>query len=194
MYKVGITGGIGSGKSTVAKIFKQLGISVYSSDERAKYLMVSEPLVRSKISSTFGPESYVDGKLNKSFIASKVFSNQKELDKLNAIVHPAVKNDFDFWCSTQQGTYVLKEAAILFESKAHIGLDKVVLITSPKNLRVSRVVKRDQSSEKEVLERMDKQWADSKKRLLSDFEIVNNEKQSLLEQVLRIHKSLCALH
>jgi len=194
MYKIGITGGIGSGKSTVAELFKILGVSVYSSDQRAKFLMVSNPLVRTQIQNAFGEKAYMGKELNKVYIASKVFSNSKELKKLNAIVHPAVKIDFDLWCLSQKSAYVLKEAAILFESKANIGLDKVILVTAPKALRISRVVDRDQSSEKEVLGRMDKQWSDLKKRTLSDFEIVNNEKKSVLAQVLVIHKAIVDLH
>ena len=193
MMRHGITGGIGSGKSTVAEIFKQLGISVYSSDERAKSVILSDMSLKLRIVETFGDESYSEGKLNRTFIAGKVFSNQSELNKLNAIVHPALKRDFDLWCLKQNGIYILKEAAILFESKAHIGLDKVILVSAPKELKISRVLKRDKSTRKEVLLRIDKQWSDEKKRALSDFEILNDEQESLIKQVLAIHKSLCKL-
>ena len=193
MKRLGITGGIGSGKTTVAEIFKQLGISVYSSDERAKFLMLSDVSVKLKIIKTFGDESYSEGKLNRTFIAGKVFSNQSELNKLNAIVHPALKRDFDLWCLKQNGIYILKEAAILLESMAHIGLDKVILVSAPKELKISRVLKRDKSTRKDVLLRIEKQWSDEKKRALSDFEILNDEQESVIKQVLAIHKYLCEL-
>lgn len=193
MMKIGLTGGIGSGKTTVAEVFKQMGVSVYSSDDRAKSIMVSDVDLMHQITECFGAVSYVNGQLNRAYIAEKVFSNQSELNKLNAIVHPVLKVDFDLWCSEQKGFYILKEAAILFESKAYLGLDKVVLVTAPQELKITRVLKRDSSTRKEVLSRMDKQWSDEKKRALSDFEIVNDAQESVINQVLAIHKSLSAL-
>ena len=193
MMKVGLTGGIGSGKTTVAQVFSHLGVSVYSSDERAKSIMISDSELMLQIKAAFGSEAYINGSLNRTYIAAKVFSNQSELNKLNTIVHPALKRDFDLWCTQQKGVYIVKEAAILFESKAHIGLDKVVLVTAPEELKISRVLNRDSSTRKEVLSRMDKQWSDVEKRVLSDFEIQNDEQHSVLNQVLAIHKSLCLL-
>ena len=193
MIKIGLTGGIGSGKSTVASIFKQLGVSVYFSDSRAKFLMASDSKVIAQIEDAFGSKSYVNGQLNKTYISKKVFSDSRALKTLNSIVHPAVKNDFNLWCTTQKGPYIIKEAAILFESKSNIGLDKVILVSSPKELKISRVLKRDQTDKKSVLERMDAQWKDSEKRLLADYEIRNDEKKSLIEQVNFLHKCFCAL-
>ncbi|MDG1144934.1 MAG: dephospho-CoA kinase [Flavobacteriales bacterium] len=193
MIKIGLTGGIGSGKSTVASIFKHLGVAIYFSDTRAKFLMASDPKVIAQIEDSFGSESYVNGQLNKTYISKKVFSDSRALKTLNSIVHPAVKNDFNLWCTTQKGPYIIKEAAILFESKSNIGLDKVILVSSPKELKLSRVLKRDQTDEKSVLERMDAQWKDSEKRLLADYEIRNDEKKSLIEQVNFLHKCFCAL-
>lgn len=193
MIKIGLTGGIGSGKSTVASIFKQLGVAIYFSDTRAKFLMASDPKVIAQIEDSFGSESYVNGQLNKTYISKIVFSDSRALKTLNSIVHPAVKNDFNLWCTTQKGSYIIKEAAILFESKSNIGLDKVILVSSPKELKLSRVLKRDQTDEKSVLERMDAQWKDSEKRLLADYEIRNDEKKSLIEQVNFLHKCFCAL-
>ena len=193
MIKIGLTGGIGSGKSTVASIFKQLGVSIYFSDTRAKFLMASDSKVIAKIVDSFGSESYVNGQLNKTYISKKVFSDSRALKTLNSIVHPAVKNDFNLWCTTQNGPYIIKEAAILFESKSNIGLDKVILVSSPKDLKLSRVLKRDQTDKKSVLERMDAQWKDSEKRLLADYEIRNDEEKSLIEQVNFLHKCFCAL-
>lgn len=193
MIKIGLTGGIGSGKSTIASIFKQLGVSIYFSDTRAKFLMASDSKVIAQIEDAFGSKSYVNGQLNKTYISKKVFSDSRALKTLNSIVHPAVKNDFNLWCTTQKGPYIIKEAAILFESKSNIGLDKVILVSSPKELKLSRVLKRDQTDKKSVLERMDAQWKDSEKRLLADYEIRNDEKKSLIEQVNFLHKCFCAL-
>ena len=193
MIKIGLTGGIGSGKSTIASIFKQLGVSIYFSDTRAKFLMASDSKVIAQIEDAFGSKSYVNGQLNKTYISKKVFSDSRALKTLNSIVHPAVKNDFNLWCTTQKGPYIIKEAAILFESKSNIGLDKVILVSSPKDLKLSRVLKRDQTDKKSVLERMDAKWKDSEKRLLADYEIRNDEKKSLIEQVNFLHKCFCAL-
>ena len=193
MLKVGLTGGIGSGKTTIAEVFKQIGIAVYSSDDRAKSIMVNDVALRLEITNTFGTESYSNNQLNRAYIARKVFSNSVELAKLNAIVHPALKKDFVLWCSNQKGLYILKEAAILFESNAHVGLDKVILVSAAKEIKLTRVLNRDSSTREEVLLRMDKQWSDEKKRILSDFEIVNDEDESVINQILEIHKSLSLL-
>jgi len=193
MLKVGLTGGIGSGKTTIAEVFKQMGIAVYSSDDRAKSIMVNDVALRLEITNTFGTESYSNNQLNRAYIARKVFSNSVELAKLNAIVHPALKKDFVLWCSNQKGLYILKEAAILFESNAHVGLDKVILVSAAKEIKLTRVLNRDSSTREEVLLRMDKQWSDEKKRVLSDFEIVNDEDESVINQILEIHKSLSLL-
>ena len=193
MYKVGITGGIGSGKSTVAEIFKQLGVAVYSSDERAKYIMAHNEILVAKITALFGENSYINGVLNRAYIAKRVFTNKSELEKLNEIVHPVLKSDFESWCKQQTSVYILKEAAILFESKANIGLNKVVLVTAPQDLKIERVVTRDHSTHSEVLSRMDKQWSDEQKRDLADFEIINDEGSSLIEQVLTIHQAITVL-
>lgn len=190
MLKVGLTGGIGSGKSTIAEIFSHLGISIYLSDDKAKALMVSDDELKSKIIELFGHESYKNGALNRAYIASKVFSDKAELDKLNAVVHPALKKDFDLWANKQKSPYIIKEAAILFESGANEGLDKVVLVEAPKELRVKRVMHRDGVSRESVLARMDKQWSDDRKRELSDYIIINDGERLVLEQVLKIHKEL----
>jgi dephospho-CoA kinase len=190
MLKVGLTGGIGSGKSTVAEIFAQLKIPIYLSDDRAKDLMVNNSSVKSAVISLFGKESYVDGELNRTFIASKVFSDQKELEKLNAIVHPALKTDFENWCKNQTSIYVVKEAAILFESGANKGLDKVILVEAPKEMRIKRVMERDKVARNLVLARMDKQWSDKRKSELSDYIIQNDGLHLVLEQVLKIHNDI----
>jgi len=193
MIKVGLTGGIGSGKTTVAKIFKQFGVPVYFSDDRAKDLMLNNKFLRESLISLFGDKVIINGFLNRSYIASKVFSNPKELIKLNALVHPFVQKDFDVWSASQTSNYVLKEAAILFETGADKLLDKVVLVESPEDLKVSRIMFRDGMAEEEVFKRMSKQWSDSQKRINADYIIQNNEKCSLIYQILKLHNTFSSL-
>jgi len=190
MLKIGLTGGIGSGKSTVAETFAQLGIAIYLSDDRAKALMVNNEELKSAIISLFGEESYKSGQLNRSYIATKVFSDKMELEKLNALVHPELKKDFDLWCVDQTSPYIIKEAAILFESGANRGLDKVILVEAPQELRINRVMNRDKVSYESVLARIDKQWSDERKKSVSDYVVMNDEKCSVLEQVLKVHNEL----
>ena len=187
MLKIGLTGGIGSGKTTVAEVFKQLGIPVYSSDDRAKALMLENEPLRASVIGLFGEQSYLEGELNRAYIASKAFSNKEQLNKLNALVHPVLQKDFEAWTATQQSAYIIKEAAILFETGANKGLDKVILVEAPKELKISRVVQRDGIEHEAVLARMDKQWSDEQKRECSDHVIINDEKSFLLEQVLKLH-------
>ena len=187
MINIGLTGGIGSGKTTIAKIFKQLGVPVYFSDDRAKDLMLNNKSLQESLISLFGDEVFIDGLLNRSYIASKVFSNPKELVKLNAIVHPFVQRDFDVWSASQSTNYVLKEAAIIFETGADKLLDKVVLVESPNHLKVPRIMSRDGMTEENIFSRMTKQWPDSQKRINADYIIQNDEKCSLIYQILKLH-------
>tara|TARA_B100001057_G_scaffold188535_1_gene189346 strand:+ start:3793 stop:4374 length:582 start_codon:yes stop_codon:yes gene_type:complete len=193
MFKLGLTGGIGSGKTTVAKIFKQLGVPVYFSDDRAKDLMINNKFLRESLISFFGDNVIINGYLNRSYIASKVFSNPKELIKLNALVHPFVQKDFDVWSASQASSYVLKEAAILFETGTDKLLDKVVLVESPEDLKVSRIMFRDGMTEEEVYKRMIKQWSDRQKRINADYIIQNDEKCSLIYQILKLHNTFSNL-
>lgn len=193
MIKVGLTGGIGSGKTTVAKIFMQLGVPVYLSDNRAKDLMLNNQFLRESLISVFGDKVIINGFLNRSYIASKVFSNTEELIKLNALVHPFVQKDFDVWSASQTSNYVLKEAAILFETGANKLLDKVVLVESPEDLKVSRIMFRDGMTEEEVFKRMSKQWSDRQKRTNADYIIQNDEKCSLTYQILKLHNTFSNL-
>ena len=151
MIKVGLTGGIGSGKTTIANIFMQLGVPVYFSDTRAKDLMLNNKSLQESLISLFGDEVIIDGLLNRSHIASKVFSNPKQLVKLNALVHPFVQKDFDAWSASQSSHYVLKEAAIIFETGADKFLDQVILVESPEDLKISRVMLRDKVTRKEAV-------------------------------------------
>ena len=140
MLKVGLTGGIGSGKTTVSEVFHSLGIPVYNSDKRAKYLMENDPSLRVAIIQYFGEESYRSEVLNRLYLSEQVFSDKSKLQKLNSIVHPVVGNDFALWCKNQSAPFVLKEAAILIESGAYKGLDKIIVVTASENVDRKSVV------------------------------------------------------
>jgi dephospho-CoA kinase len=191
MLKVGITGGIGSGKTTVCKIFETLGIPVFYADQVAKELMIADQILIAGVKQTFGQESYAsDGSLNNKHIANIVFQQQKELDKLNALVHPAVFRAFDAWAKSISGTvsYTLKEAALLFESNSYQMCDVNILVIAPIDLKISRVMARDQVTEAQVLARMDKQWSDEEKAKKADFIINNDETSSIVAQVFALHQ------
>lgn len=188
MLKIGITGGIGSGKTTVCRLFELQGIPVFYADTQAKEIMNTDELLISGIKQAFGDEVYKDGLLNRSKLAALVFNNNIELQKLNSLVHPAVFRAFDTWINQQKSLYVIKEAAVLFESGSYKDCDFTILVTSPKSLKISRVIKRDAVTEADVLKRMDKQLSDEEKEKLADFVIANDEKQLLIPQVLELHK------
>ena len=190
MIKVGLTGGIGSGKSMVAAIFKTLGIPVFDADAEAKKLMESNSALQSAIQLTFGAESYTEGKLNRQYLAKIVFNNAFQLEKLNALVHPIVIEAADSWASKQKSAYVIKEAALMFESGSAANLDFVIGVFAPQHLRIKRVMDRDGLSRLEVLSRMDKQISDSIKMKLYDFVLINDEQQLLLPQVIELHEKL----
>jgi dephospho-CoA kinase len=191
MKKIGLTGGIGSGKSTIASIFKALGIPVYNSDDRAKVIINSNVSARDRVISLLGDEAYnSDGFIDREYVADIVFQNKSILLKLNAIIHPFVKEDFDDWCKVNKSNYIIKEAAILFESKANVGLDKVVFVSASESIRMKRVGDRDGLSEKQIRARMNNQWPDQIKLNRSDFIIYNNADDMILPQVLKIHNSL----
>ena len=188
MKIVGLTGGIGSGKTTVASIFSELGVPVYDSDSRAKVLMSDNLYLKDSIITLLGSESYVGLKLNRPYIASKVFSEKSLLFQLNNLVHPFVRDDFEKWLLHKDSFYVIKEAAIIFESKSFESLDYTILVQAPKHLKIKRVIMRDSISKSSVEARMKTQWSDEKKSPYADFVLYNDEKQSLLTQVLKIHK------
>ena len=193
--KVGITGGIGSGKSTVAKIFSILGIPVYSADDRAKWLMIEDSVLKEKIISAFGKESYSEsGQLNRTFLAKTVFSDPEKVKQINRLVHPAVRDDFNSWVNAQSSPYVLKEAALIFESGGQNLLDYVINISTPLRIRVSRVMMRDPDrSEGQINKIIDQQLPDEEKNELSDFVIKNVDNKLLIPQVLKIHEKLIGL-
>lgn len=191
MLKIGITGGIGSGKTTICKVFETLGVPVFYADTVAKQIMTVDPILMKGIRDTFGNESYFeDGKLNNKHIAGIVFNNEKELVKLNALVHPAVFRAFDEWDAKlpKHIPYSLKEAALLFESGSYEMCDKNILVTAPHALKIARVTQRDNVSEEQVLARMNKQFTDKQKLKLADYFIQNNENQSIILQVLELHE------
>lgn len=191
--QVGLTGGIGSGKTTVAGMFEALGVPVYNSDDRAKELMVTSEELIHEIVTLLGEKAYMAGKLNKSYIAMKVFSDKSYLDRLNAIVHPAVRDDFQRWTREQTTPYVIQEAAILFENDAYHELDRMILVTAPKPMRLERVMQRDQVPEDNILARMNHQWEDVKKIPLADYVIENLELTKTASQVKIIHKKLAEI-
>jgi dephospho-CoA kinase len=193
MLKIGITGGIGSGKTTVALIFQVLGIPVYDADTRAKQLMNEDAALKEALSAVFGPDMYTDGRLNRSKLAALVFDDEAKLAQLNAIVHPATIKDAATWMQQQDAPYALKEAALIFESGSQQGLDYVIGVFAPESLRIQRAMQRDGSSREQVLARMSKQVSDSIKMRLCDFTIINDEQQLVIPQVLAIHEKLVEL-
>lgn len=192
---VGVTGGIGSGKSTVARIFSILGIPVYYADDRAKWLMANDVALKEQIKANFGQESYSEtGVLNRAFLASQVFSDEEKVKTINSLVHPAVRLDFENWANAQTAPYVLKEAALLFETGSYNDLDKVINVSSPIRIRISRVLMRDpHRNEKQVNDIIDKQLPDEEKNKLADFVIKNTDNKLLIPQVLEIHRQLLNL-
>ncbi|HEX3009932.1 MAG TPA: dephospho-CoA kinase [Bacteroidales bacterium] len=188
MKKIGITGGIGSGKSVVCDIFKMLGVKVYNADSRSKYLLENDLIIRNSISEYFGQEIYKSGLPDRKLLASKVFNNPEALARLNSIVHPVVFADFNHWVEANSNEpYVVKEAAIMFESGANQHVDSVVLVYSQPELRLQRVMLRDKLQKEEVLSRMKNQMTDEEKMKLSDYIIYNDEEHSLIRQVVSLH-------
>ncbi len=193
MKKIGITGNIGSGKSTISNIFALLGTPVYDADSRAKAVMVEDQQLVSAIKNTLGPDAYFsDGNLNRAYISSKVFQNDSLLAALNAIVHPAVFADFESWCAHQHAPYVLKEAALLIESGSYKQLDQLIMVSANEDIRLARCLARDHSKEEEVIARMRNQMAQEEKLKFADFIIQNND-DLLIPQVMKIHQQLIQL-
>lgn len=195
MLKIGITGNIGSGKTTVCQLFELLGAPVFFADFHAKRVMTEDLVLVETIRNTFGAEAYFkDGSLNRKYISNIVFKNEAELEKLNALVHPAVFRAFDLW-AIQFNTkiYVLKEAAILFESGSDRQCDKTIVVAASLDVRIKRVMQRDQLTEAEVLRREEKQMPQQEKEAKADFVIYNNPQMMVIPQVLQIHQQLLQL-
>lgn len=185
-----LTGGIGSGKTTVSNVFKSLGIPVYISDIEARKLMESSKEIRKHIIKKFGKDSYVDNKPNRKYLASIVFNDQKKLESLNDIIHPRVAIHFKEWYTKQKSLYVVKESAVLFENGSFNKCHKIILVTASKEERIKRVIKRDKTSRKEVLARIRNQWLDKEKRKYSDYIVKNTTLEKTKHQVTEIHKEL----
>lgn len=192
--KVGLTGGIGSGKSTVAKIFDVLGVPIYYADNKARQLMNQDGSLKEKLIDVFGQEIYSNGQLNNTTLAKKVFNNPELLDKLNSIVHPAVIKDAEEWIQQQTAPYIIKEAALFFESGSDGGMDYIIGVYAPKDLRINRIIERDHISSSEIEKRMQRQIDEDIKMKLCDFVIINDEKSMIIPQVLELHKKLTKNH
>ncbi|WP_291911329.1 dephospho-CoA kinase [Chitinophaga sp. CB10] len=194
MLKVGITGGIGSGKSTVSKIFELLGVPVYYADDKAKDILVRDKELAEQVKQHFGPEVYeADGALNRKLLGNIVFNDKDKLALLNSLVHPATIRDSNNWAAEQKAPYVLKEAALLFETESFHHLDKIIGVSAPQPLRILRVMKRDNVSRNDVLARMHKQIDETIKMRLSDYVIYNDEQHMVIPQVLELHQKLLQL-
>jgi dephospho-CoA kinase len=192
VYKVGLTGGIGSGKTTVAKIFELLGVPVYYADEASKRLYHTDHQLMSDIKKHFGEEVYTENRLNRSHLAAIVFNDPGKLQLLNDLVHPPTIRDAAGWMGQQTAPYVIKEAALLFESGSVSGLDVVIGVQAPQHLRLKRAMDRDGSSREEILSRMKRQIDEDLKMRLCDYVIRNNEQELVIPQVLEIHRQLLA--
>lgn len=189
MLKVGITGGIGSGKTFVSKIFESLGVPVYYSDDRAKWLMQHDSVLKSKLIALLGENSYKGDTLDRSYIAEKIFSNPTLLKQLNELVHPCVREDFNVFCAQQSDApYVLNEAALLIESGSYKQLDLLIVVTCPLEKRIERVMARDNASRAQVLERIKNQLPEEEKMALANFIIENNSDVSPEKQVNEVHR------
>jgi dephospho-CoA kinase len=188
MLKIGLTGGIGSGKTIVAHLFEIIGIPVYYADNRTKLLMNTKPELREAIIKNFGERSYINNELNRSYLASVVFNDRQKLDLLNSITHPATINDAEEWMHRQHTPYAVKEAALLFESGAAEKLDYIIGVYAPQHIRVKRVMARDNLTTEEVMKRISKQLDEEMKMKLCDFVVTNNEQVQVIPQVLELDK------
>ena len=192
-FRVGITGGIGSGKTTVTSIFETLGIPIYRADDAAKRLMNEDETLKVQLIQHFGDATYLHGRLNRKHIATEVFNNKEKLDLLNSIVHPATISDGEKWMQQQTAPYAIKEAAIIFESGTQKYLDYIIGVYAPVTLRIYRSMKRDNISQDEVKARMSRQMDDVVKMKLCDVVITNDEQQALLPQIMKVHETIISL-
>jgi dephospho-CoA kinase len=193
--QIGITGGIGSGKSLVSRIFNLLGVPVYDADSRAKSIMTTDGILVSQIKKEFGVLSFgADGGVNREYLAEHVFNNAEKLKLLNSLVHPRVGEDFNRWVKEQKSAYVLKEAALLFESGSNAALDKIIVVSAPEKLRINRVLQRDKHrTEQQVRDIIHNQLKEEEKLKLADYIIVNDESKLLIPQALELHKQFLSM-
>lgn len=190
MVVVGLTGGIGSGKTTILKCFQSFGVPVYIADDEAKALMKRSKVIKRKLIDLFGSDAYIDGELNKPYLASKIFNDRSLLSKMNAIVHPKVAAHFKRWLKKQNADYVIKEAAIIFENNLENQYNYIITVVADEALRIQRVMKRDNSSEKKVKSIIENQLSDTEKIKKSDFVILNNDLEDAKQQAFKIHKTI----
>ena len=190
MVIVGLTGGIGSGKTTVAKMFSDLGVPVYIADIEAKKLTNSSKPIQRELIALLGENAYINNVLDRKYVADKIFNDKSLLQAVNNIIHPRVALHFNKWVSKQKSNYVIKEAAILFENGSYKNCDLIILVTAPKAIRIKRVMERDQATQSEIEQRMDNQWSDEKKEQLADIILENIDIEAAKKKVLSIHKSL----
>jgi dephospho-CoA kinase len=193
MFKVGLTGGIGSGKSTVARVFEVLRIPVFHADEEGKRLLNEDPSARKAVTDAFGVVMYPNGRLDRKALASVVFSDPAALQKLNAIVHPLVRERFHVWCAEQRSPYVVMEAAILAETGGARSMDHLLVVNAPEDVRIHRVMERDKATEAEVKSRMRSQTDDAERNALADTIILNDGHNMVIPQVLQLHEHLLKL-
>lgn len=193
MKIVGLTGGIGSGKTTVAKQFQALGIPVYIADDEAKKLMNRSKIIKRKLIALFGDEAYKDNTLNRPFLADKIFNNAENLEKMNAVVHPKVASHFKNWVKKQIAPYVLKESAILFENGAYKDCDLIITVTAPLKLRKKRLLKRDNTTLEKIQAIINNQWSDESKISKSHFVITNKDLEETKQQVQLTHNKIVNL-
>ncbi len=190
MIIVGLTGGIGSGKTTVAKMFEALGVPIYIADVEAKRLMNSSKVLKKKLTTLFGEETYIDDELNRPYIASKIFNDASLLAQMNSVVHPKVGKDFKQWLKKQKSKYIIKEAAIIFEHRMQSEYDYIITVTASTKDKIARVLERDNTSEAKILNIIKNQMSDEEKVKRSDFVIVNNRLEETKVQVLKIHNKI----
>ena len=195
MLKIGVTGGIGSGKTMVCQVFEVLGVPVFYADTAAKEIMYTDKKLKQEIQTFFGERSYTsDGDLDRKYLANIVFNDKQKLNKLNAIVHPAVFSAFDHWTLKQHHVpYVVKEAALLFESGSHTMCDYSVLVKAPLDLRIHRIIQRDHISLEEVSLRMNRQFTDEQKEKMADYILINDEQKLLIPEIIGLHEHFSKL-
>ncbi|MDG2350643.1 MAG: dephospho-CoA kinase [Flavobacteriaceae bacterium] len=189
-YIVGLTGGIGSGKTTVANFFKELGVPIYIADDEAQKLMLESSLLKSELISLFGPKVYENGQLNKLLISESIFKDKTTLKAINNIVHPVVAIHFNKWLGLQESPYVIKEAAIFFENGSYKSLDAIITVVAPEECKIRRIMQRDIKSKKQIKAIMNNQWGDKKKIKMSDFVIENTNLKQTKLLVKEIHEKL----
>ncbi len=193
MLKVGITGGIGSGKSTVCKVFETLGIPVFYADEVARNIMNTDEALKLAIQQQFGTDTYTNGQVNRKRLSELVFNNPGKLALLNSLVHPATIKAGNDWAAAQTSPYTLKEAAILFESGSWKALDKIIGVSAPEEIRLKRTMQRDNITAEEVKSRMQRQMDETEKMNRCDFVIINDDTTAVIQQVLELHQQLLQL-